>query len=441
MSRILVDLTEFKDWNGHLTGIQRVVYGIASNLQTRDNVIFCEYDHKTKRLVHQDISVYDTSVNESSDSGSNRSHLKQELIKLYFKMPYRVRNRVTANQKRKLLILAKNAYKLNVLSKNAVKNVLIKKQIETPTRAVNLNSDDTVLLIGRLWDHADFMQYLLSEKERINIKLAVVIYDLIPIYQQHTFGKGLTEPFTRYLFNTLTSADIVLPISQSSSNDLKVFASETGFLKLPEVHVIRLGDNLGSTNKQLKPDWLIKGEGGFGICVGTIEARKNHTLIYYAYKLAAQEKNNLPKLYIIGKPGWLTSDILYAIEQDDDVNQLIKVIKTTSDEELSWLYSNALFTVFPSQYEGWGLPIAESLLYGTPCIASNTSSMIEIAPNLVDHISPYDTRDLLDKIVYYSDHSNSADKRREIKDKYTPYLWSETAIKLYKKLSLLNSDK
>jgi glycosyltransferase involved in cell wall biosynthesis len=61
-----------------------------------------------------------------------------------------------------------------------------------------------------------------------------------------------------------------------------------------------------------------------------------------------------------------------------------------SDAELRWLYQNCRFTVYPSHYEGWGLPVAESLAHGKFCLASSASSLPEIAPGLLDLEDPID---------------------------------------------------
>ena len=62
-----------------------------------------------------------------------------------------------------------------------------------------------------------------------------------------------------------------------------------------------------------------------------------------------------------------------------------------SDEELAWMYKNCAFSIYPSFYEGWGLPIAESAFYGAPCLASSTSSMPEVAGSAVDYFNPAST--------------------------------------------------
>ena len=66
----------------------------------------------------------------------------------------------------------------------------------------------------------------------------------------------------------------------------------------------------------------------------------------------------------------------------------VKVLEHVDDRKLGWLYKHAAYTIYPSLYEGWGLPISESLTHGTPCVASNTSSMPEAAQGLCDLIHP-----------------------------------------------------
>jgi len=94
------------------------------------------------------------------------------------------------------------------------------------------------------------------------------------------------------------------------------------------------------------------------------------------------------------------------------------------------MYNNASFSVYPSQYEGWGLPIAESLMHGVPCIASHASSMAEIAPGLVDYVSPFDSAQLLDKMVYLSGRVGNQKRRQEIKNGYKPTSWRQTAMQI-----------
>ncbi len=195
----------------------------------------------------------------------------------------------------------------------------------------------------------------------------------------------------------------------------------------PPIETIRLGDDISEIIAPAPPSF-VRNPTSFAISVGTIEARKNHTEIYYAYKLAHERGIELSDIYILGKPGWLTGDIIYFIRSDVTVKHKITIVSDVNDQDLAWLYKNALYTVYPSEYEGWGLPIAESLAYGTPVIASNTSSMTEISPQLVDHVSPFDPAELLDKMIVYSNKEASDKQRQVIQTNYKPQTWDKTAL-------------
>ena len=98
-----------------------------------------------------------------------------------------------------------------------------------------------------------------------------------------------------------------------------------------------------------------------------------------------------------------------------------------NDKELAWLYENCLFSVYPAFYEGWGLPVAESLLRGVPVLTSNTSSIPEIAGDLLEYFSPYSSEEIMLALnKYYSNPKILATKTAEIKKKYKPTLWDES---------------
>jgi len=441
MSRVVIDITELKNWSGHLTGVQRVVYGLATELaKNSDDVAFCSFDSTNKVFVEDSIRPYIAQVSQSAPlqlPKSRRDLVRGAVTKAYFSLPHSFRAKLSEERKRQLKKAAKRSY---ALAQNvAVKTGRLGRRAEnklgkqTHIEAMSLGPEDTLLIPGRLWDYPDCIEYIMFRKHQDGFKLATVIYDLVPIYQRHTFGPGLTERYAPYLFQTIYYSDILLPISKSTQNDIGRFADELG-LELPRIEVIRLGDDLPYESAQ-KPNINLNLEDGFGICIGTIEARKNHMLIYYAYKLAVQEGHELPPLVIVGKEGWLTHETVYFIKNDPETSDKIIIVPSVTDSELGWLYENALFSVYPSQYEGWGLPIAESMVYGTPCIASNTSSMVEIAPELVDHVSPFDSRALMGKMQHYANRITSEKRRAEIQSKYKAYSWSQTAKQLKKYLS------
>lgn len=116
---------------------------------------------------------------------------------------------------------------------------------------------------------------------------------------------------------------------------------------VPPIEVVRLGDDFNFVSSK-KPKDVNRVSSKFIICVGTIEARKNHTLLYYVYKRALEKNIDLPDLAIVGRRGWQTDDIYNLIQNDPGINKKIHFFENRGDDELSWLYENCLFSVYPA---------------------------------------------------------------------------------------------
>ncbi len=439
-SRILIDLSEFNDWSGHLTGVQRVVLNIgkylAQHTDSKQDVVYFTYDENSDSLIKVDINSFEVDKSVSESSAATVFVPREVARKLYKRTPYFIRSRLSPSHKEAAKRVANRSLGLVRRIRHGGEGLIRKGVLRSTSEGTDFDfvkprQGDTILSAGRIWDHPK-QQLLFSKlRKEKDVRVAYVIYDLIPIFQQHTFGPGLTEKYTEYLYELLNNSDLLLPISRSSEKDLLRFAQEMGFDHVPKSVVIRLGDDIprtvGNTNKpQGLPSEVVAGQ--FALCVGTIEARKNHQLLYNTYKLAAQRGVVLPHLVIVGRPGWLTGDIIYFLENDLDIKDSVTILKNCDDQTLSWLYENGMMSLYPSQYEGWGLPVAESLAYGLPCISANVSSMTEIASEkLVSFVSPFDSAQLLESIIQLSSTSENQKRAKHIRAAYKPYSWSETA--------------
>ena len=162
------------------------------------------------------------------------------------------------------------------------------------------------------------------------------------------------------------------------------------------------------------------------LSVGTIEVRKNHALLYNAYKLASERKINLPRLVIVGRLGWSADDIYTTMKNDPSMKGKITILEKVTDSELTWLYDNCTFSVYPSMYEGWCLPVAESLQHNKVVVASNASSVPEIAGSLLEYFSPYSTDELLHLLVKYLDDTRRAETEARIHKSYKSTTWEDT---------------
>jgi glycosyltransferase involved in cell wall biosynthesis len=150
-------------------------------------------------------------------------------------------------------------------------------------------------------------------------------------------------------------------------------------------------------------------------------------LLYYAYRLANERGVELPQLVIIGSRGWLSGDLQYLIEHDPEMADKIIILDGINDAGLAWIYEHCEFTIYPSMYEGWGLPVAESLANGKFCIASSNSSVPEIAGSLIDYFSPYDSQQCFEMIARYAaDPSVVRKKEQKIVQVYTVTTWNDS---------------
>lgn len=129
--------------------------------------------------------------------------------------------------------------------------------------------------------------------------------------------------------------------------------------------------------------------------VGAIEPKKNVGRLLDAY---ASMDTDMP-LVIVGKKGWLWEDELGKTNLIDGNSQkTVKLLEYISVESLRYLYSGAYCLVFPSLYEGFGLPPIEAMSFGCPVITSNVSCLPEICGDAALYADPYSVRDIKDKL-------------------------------------------
>ena len=198
--------------------------------------------------------------------------------------------------------------------------------------------------------------------------------------------------------------------------------------------VFRLGDSVVNAVNiniahSLLPSAAIKD--GYILLVSTIERRKNHQNAYLALRKIIAEQlvyTANPHLVFVGMKGWGVDDLFSDISHDPIIQGRIHILRHVSNQELSWLYANCLFSIYPSFYEGWGLPVAESLAHGKAVLCSSNSSIPEVAGRFGIYVDTYSASDLAAKIAELIN-----DKHRlwlletEIKMHYLTRSWVDTA--------------
>lgn len=134
----------------------------------------------------------------------------------------------------------------------------------------------------------------------------------------------------------------------------------------------------------------------FMIHVGTIEPRKNLTRLVEALHSLRGRGLSIP-LLVVGGKGWLHDEFFRRLE-DLGMRDLVKFPGYVPSEDLPLLYNAATLTVMPSVYEGFGLPVLESMACGTPVVASRASSLPEVGGSAACYLDPYDVEGMAEII-------------------------------------------
>lgn len=167
--------------------------------------------------------------------------------------------------------------------------------------------------------------------------------------------------------------------------------------------------------------------------VSTIEARKNHQLLLDAYDaLLKKGIDGLPLLVFVGMRGWGVDGLFRQLENSSLLKSHVRILNHVSDAELCALYKHALFCVYPSLYEGWGLPVAECLAYGKYCLAAPVASIPEVGGSFVEYLDPHDCVAWANRMLELSsDNERLQGLEDNIRAHYVPVSWDETGRQIH----------
>ena len=193
-------------------------------------------------------------------------------------------------------------------------------------------------------------------------------------------------------------ADAVVAVSHSARHDLLKFHH------IPEDRVSVVHEAAGPAfkpitdpRKQARIRMRYALPDRFLLYVGAIEPRKNLPRLMEAYK-AARDRGLRHELVCVGPYGWSSRD-LYGRVDELGLRRVVHFTGYVPSADLPVIYNLAELFVFPSIYEGFGLPVIEAMACGTPVITANSSSLAEIAGGVAETIDPHDTDALSDAII------------------------------------------
>lgn len=268
---------------------------------------------------------------------------------------------------------------------------------KTPARKVLKNSFDLSGIVKKyqldiVHDPAQMGPFLFST----NAMKILTIYDLFPLTHPQTSPSKYTPVIYKYLLpHVLKRTDVIIAGSESTKKDiLRYFPSLRGKI----IVIYAAADK--SFRQINNPDRIKKKYNlntPFIFALGTLSPRKNLlTLIKAFSKLKIRGFKH--KLVIGGQKGWKYENIFKDASDLVEKNEII-FTGFIPDNDLPYFYNLADLFVFPSLYEGFGIPILEAMACGCPMITSNISSMPEVGGDAALYINnPLDTDELTDKI-------------------------------------------
>jgi len=229
----------------------------------------------------------------------------------------------------------------------------------------------------------------------VKIPQVVIIYDMTTFLFPDQRGQAVSERLSKRTKIACKKAEKIIAISEATKRDV------LNILKIPSSKVVVTYPGLTRLPEPAKklPQGLK--EKSYILFVGTIEPRKNLIGLFRAYAmLSAQLQEKFP-LVVVGAQGWNTGET-YQVLRKENLKDKVIFLGYQDDNMLAKLYREAAVFVYPSLYEGFGIPIIEAMSFGTPVITSNVSSMPEAAGKaalLIDPTEPKSISSALQRVL------------------------------------------
>lgn len=272
-------------------------------------------------------------------------------------------------------------------------------------------------------------------------KRVVTIHDLSFLRYPQFHTKETVAVHTRLVRHAAREADAIVAVSASTRDEIVALLDAPG----DKVHVVHngvdaaefAGPNDDARFARLR-ETLGLGE-RFIIHLGTVEPRKNVVRLIEAFASIRSRLGADVQLALIGKRGWLSDSVFARIDALNRGNAIVHA-GHLDRADAAELLRRARICVYPSIYEGFGLPVLEAMAAGTPVIASNLSAIPEIAGDAAWLVDPFDDHALADGIArLFADEGLRGALSASGRERATRFTWSasaESLLALYRRLAL-----
>ena len=231
---------------------------------------------------------------------------------------------------------------------------------------------------------------------KTGIKSVVTIHDLINTRYPENYqliDRWIYDLKLRY---AQKYADVIITVSEQTKKDIVKYynTNETKIKVIP----------IGIAQRQIKP---VESPSPYILCVSSFTKRKNLKALVQAFK-SIEDKDI--KLKIVGSYGETANEIQSLAKKDPRIELHFNI----SNEELNDLYTKCQFCVYPSLFEGFGIPILEAFSYGKAIATSNISSMPEVGKDAALYFNPNDPNHIREAIIQLMDNDTRNEHVKKI---------------------------
>jgi glycosyltransferase involved in cell wall biosynthesis len=277
----------------------------------------------------------------------------------------------------------------------------------------------------KIW-HSTFYTML----EGWNGLSVVMVYDMIHERFPTLFAQQSESQFRVRKKNCILAADALICISNATREDLQDFYG----IDSNKIWVIPLAhSNTFNRMMDVDCDPLNKTTKPFFLYIGDRSHYKNFEGMLYTYSV--WPGRNEVDIFVVGKP-WSSSEEKRLRELG--VEEQVSLFTEINDEDLCYLYNKAAAFIYPSLYEGFGIPLLEAMACGCPIIASRIPSTLEVAGECPIYFEPGETDSLLNAFISVLTESRNSDRVRMGLERTKDFSWNKTAaqtLQVYKAIS------
>ncbi|RKD32279.1 glycosyltransferase family 4 protein [Thermohalobacter berrensis] len=275
-----------------------------------------------------------------------------------------------------------------------------------------------------------FFNYIVPP--RIKGKVIVTVYDMVYKLHPETMDKRNFNRLDKELKRSVEKADKIITISKNSKKEIIKFLD----VSEEKVEIVHPGIDIKLYNRDFNREEINKVREKYKLpekyilYLGTLEPRKNISTIIKAYQNLLKKYDTNIYLVIAGKKGWMYKEIFKKVK-DYGIEKKVIFTGYVDEEDKPLIYKMSKAFVFPSLYEGFGMPVLEAMSAGVPVITSNTSALPEVVGNAGLLVNPKSTKELTNAIIKVIEDRNSRNKMvQEGIRQSKKFSWKRSAEKL-----------